>query len=101
MTDIIVKIMASLLSVLGLATKLIKNGRLCKCTGVYSSLVAQCVIGMFGKKLLGENNVEAVLQRLDRLTQDEGWMVSAQILSVVHGLDSNTRATMECAWCLF
>jgi len=41
MTDIIVKIMAELLSVLGLATKVIEQGRRCKCTGAYSSLVAQ------------------------------------------------------------
>jgi len=40
MTDIIVKIMAELLLVLGLATKLIKQGRVCKCTGAYSPLVA-------------------------------------------------------------
>ena len=37
MTDIIVNIMAELLSVLGLATKLIKQGQVCKCTGAYSS----------------------------------------------------------------
>ena len=35
MTDIIVKIMAELLTVLGLATKLIEQGRLCKCAGAY------------------------------------------------------------------
>jgi len=95
MTDIIVKIMAELLSVLGLATMLIKQGRRCKCTGAYSPLVAQCVIAMFAKKLLGKNDVEAVLQRLDQLTQDETRMATAQILGVDH------RIAMEGAWCLF
>jgi len=101
MTDIIVKIMAELLSVLGLATKLIKQGRLCKCTGAYSPLVAQCVTAMFTKKLLGENDVEAVLQRLDRLTQEEAWMTAAQTLGVVHRLETNMRVAIEGVWCPF
>ena len=101
MTDLIVKIMAELLSVLSLTTKLIEEGRLCKCTGAYSSLVAQCVTAMFTKKLLGENDVEAVLRRLDRLTQEEAWMATAQTLGVVHRLETNMRAVMEGAWCLF
>jgi len=95
MTDLIVKIMAELLSVLSLTTKLIKQGRLCKCTSAYSSVVAQCVIAMFAKKLLGKNDVEAVLQRLDQLTQEETRMATAQILGVVH------RLAMEGAWYLF
>jgi hypothetical protein len=101
MTDIIVKIMAELLTVLALATKRIQQGRACKCTGTYPSLVAQCVIVMFAKKLLGENDVEDALDRLDRLTQEEGRMATAQILGVVHRLESDVRVIMECAWCLF
>jgi len=101
MTDIIVRIMAELLSVLGLATKLIKQGRRCKCTGTYSSLVAQCVIAMFAKRLSGENDVEAVLQRLDRLTQDEARMATAQTLGVLHRLEANMLVAMDGAWCLF
>ena len=49
----------------------------------------------FAKKLLGESEVEAVLQRLDRLTQDEARMTVAQTLSVVHGLVGNIRIVME------
>ena len=40
----------------------------------------------FVKKLLGESEIEAVLQRLDRLTQDEARIGVAQTLGVVHGL---------------
>lgn len=95
MTGIIVEIMAVMLSVLSLATKLIQQGRVCKCTGAYSPLVAQCVIAMFAKKLAGNKDVEAALQRLDRLTQDEAWMVNAQTLDVVYRLERNIRAVME------
>ena len=57
--------------------------------------VAQRTIEKFAKKLLGESEVEAVLQRLDRLTQDEAHMTVAQTLSVVHGLVNNTKVVME------
>ena len=101
MTNIIAKIMAELLTVLSLATKRIKQGRVCKCTRTYPSLVAQRVIVMFAKKLLGENDVEDALDRFDRLTQEEGKMATAQILGVVYRLESDVRVIMECAWCLF
>jgi len=49
----------------------------------------------FVKKLLGETEVEAVLQRLDRLTQDEARTTAAQTLEVVYGLVKNTRVVMD------
>ena len=49
----------------------------------------------FVRKLLGENEVEAVLQRLDRLTQDEARTTAAQTLEVVHGLVQNMRVFMD------
>ena len=57
--------------------------------------MAQCAVEKFAKKLLGESEVEAVLQRLDRLTQDEARMTVAQTLGVVHGLVGNVRVVME------
>jgi hypothetical protein len=45
--------------------------------------------------LLGEGEVEAVLQRLDRLTQDEAGMTVAQTLGVVHGLVNNMKVVKE------
>ena len=43
------------------------------------------------KKILGENEVESVLQRLDRLTLDEARATAAQTLEVVHGLVQNMK----------
>ena len=57
--------------------------------------VAQCALEKFTKKLLGESEVEAVLMRLDRLTQEEARMTVAQTLGVVHGLVGNVRVVME------
>ena len=49
----------------------------------------------FAKKLLGDSEIEATVQRLDRLTQDEARMTVAQTLSVVHGLVGNVKVVME------
>ena len=95
MTDIIVKIVVELLSVLSLATKQIRQGRLSKPIIMYELLVSQFAIEKFAKKLFGESEVETVLQRLDRLTQDEARITVAQTLSVVHGLVNNTKVVME------
>jgi hypothetical protein len=48
------------------------------------------------KKILGENEVESVLQRLDRLTLDEARTSATQTLDVVHSLVQNMRAVMSC-----
>ena len=48
--------------------------------------VTKCNAAKFVKKLLGEKFVETVLQRLDRLTQDETRMTAAETLKVVYGL---------------
>ncbi|KAH9995407.1 hypothetical protein BJV74DRAFT_332766 [Russula compacta] len=79
MTEIMVKIMVELLSTLALATKQVQQGRPKK----------------FIKKLFGEKEVEAVLERLDRLTQDEARTTAAQTLEVVYGLFRNMRVVMD------
>ena len=49
----------------------------------------------FTKKLLGESETEAILQRLDRLTQEEARMTAAQTLEVVYGLFDNLNVVMD------
>ena len=61
----------------------------------FRDTIAQRDIEKFAKKLLGESEIEAVLQRLDRLTQDEGRMTVAQTLEVVHGLMNNVKIVMK------
>ena len=47
------------------------------------------------KKFFGEKDIELVLQRLDRLTQDEARITAAQTLEVVSGLVQNMRVVMD------
>ena len=96
MTDIITKIMVELISILALAKKQIHRGRL-------SKRVPAMIIGttskrdaeQFAKKLLGDSEIESILKRLDRLTQDEARMTVAQIFGIVHGLLNNMKVVMD------
>ena len=47
------------------------------------------------KKAFREQNVEAILQRLDRLNQAEAQTTAAQILEVVHVLVQGMRVVMD------
>jgi len=53
------------------------------------------IAAKYAKKLLGENEIESVLQRLDRLTGEESKMVVVQTLDVVYGLVNNMEVVME------
>ena len=46
-------------------------------------------------KLRGEKDIEATIQRLDRLTLDEGRATATQTLEVVYGLVQQKRAIMD------
>ena len=52
-------------------------------------------IEKFTKRLLGDSDVEAILQRLDRLTQEEARMTGTRTLEVVHGLFNNLKVIMD------
>lgn len=47
------------------------------------------------KKLRGEDDIEAVLHRLDRLTLDETRATAAQTLEVVYALFQQRRVVMD------
>jgi hypothetical protein len=96
-TEMVVKILVELLSALALATKQIKQGKPSESFfGEVLYYLTRChlnAVKLF-KKLLGEKDVEEVLQRLDRLTLDEARITAAQTLEVVHGLIQNMRVVM-------
>ncbi|KAH8985162.1 hypothetical protein EDB92DRAFT_2105691, partial [Lactarius akahatsu] len=75
MTDVIVRIMVEVLSIFAIATKEIKQGFAKK----------------FVKKLVGRRDIEDALQKLDRLTQEEARMATAEVLRVTHGVDDKVK----------
>ena len=97
MSDVVVKIMVEVLSVLALATKQINQGRFSKWYWYtpFQFSPFEPATEKFAKKILGESDVEAALQRLDRLTQEEARVTSAHTLEVVHGLFDALRVVMD------
>ena len=94
--EILVRIMVELLDVLALATQQIKQGRFSKFALVNPShLAAEHDTEKFTKKLLGENDIEAVLHRLDRLTMEESRVTATQTMEVVYGLFNNMKVVMD------
>jgi len=95
MMGVIVEIMAELLSVLALTTTQIKQGRLSKSFVAHGPPSAELAIERFIRRLFGDPKIEAVLQRLDRLTQEEARMATVQTLELVHGLVKNVGVVMD------
>ena len=60
-----------------------------------SVTISELFTEQFAKKLLGDSEIENILRRLDRLTQDEARMMEAHILEVVHCLMNNMKAVMD------
>ena len=98
MTDIVAKIMVELISILAVAKRQIGRGRLSKHR--FAIIVATTadlgrVAEQFAKKLLGDSEIETILKRLDRLTQEEARMTVAQTLAIVHGLLDNMKVVID------
>ena len=86
MTDIIVQIMVEVLSILGIVTKEIGQGKLSMSFQVDISTKVDHRAERFFKKLVGMKDVEDALQRLDKLTQEEARMAAAEILKITRGM---------------
>jgi hypothetical protein len=81
--------MVEVLTVVGTATKDVKRGRM-------SELISRCVflplstkfyLEKYLKKLIGDSDIEDSLQRLDKLTQEEAKMASAELLRITHSVE--------------
>ena len=92
MKEIIVKIMVEVLSILGIVTREIGQGRTSMSFPVDISLKINISVVTYLKKLIGRKDVEDALQRLDQLTQEEARMAAAEILTISRGIDDKVKA---------
>jgi hypothetical protein len=86
MDEIVMRTMVEVLSILAVTTRELKEGRPSEWALARPLYLTHCNAEKFVKALFGENDSEAVLQRLDRLTQEEARTTAAKILEVVYGL---------------
>jgi hypothetical protein len=77
MIDIIVKIMVEVLSILGIAMKEMKQGRLSMWSCTSGCCWLRNLSEKYLKKLIGKTEIEDALKRLDNLTNEEVRMAVA------------------------
>jgi hypothetical protein len=94
MNEILAKILVELSSTLALATRELKQGRSSESVLIGIHLTDHITVKSV-KELSGEKDIEAVLQRLDRLTQDEAKTTAAEILKVIYSLVQNMTVIMN------
>jgi len=96
MTEITAEIMAEVLIIVGMATKEVKRGQI-------SELIFSPVYGCsplsglekYLRKLIGNTDIEDSLQKLDKLTQEEARMASAEQLRIAHSVEGKVIGVGE------
>ena len=95
--DGIMKIMIDVLLILGIVTKEAGQGRTRMSILVDFSPNIDLLAGKFVKKLVGKNDVEDALQRLDKLTQEVAWLAETEgqeVLTVTCRYDDETEVVL-------
>ena len=59
------------------------------------SLLTEMFSGKYLKKLVGRTDIEDALKRLDKLTQEEARMATAQALKITHTVDVRVRGVAD------
>ena len=95
MKRIIVKIMAEVLSILGIVTKEIGQGSMSALFRVNISTMFDLRAEKFFKKLVGRKDVEDALQRLDELTQEEARMAAAETLTITRDIGDDVKGVIK------
>jgi hypothetical protein len=95
MIDIIVKIMVEVISILGIVTKEIRQGRTSTPFPMDISPKLDRHAEKYFKKLFGMKGVEDALQRLDKLTQEEARMAAAETLTIAHRVDERVQQVVN------
>jgi len=89
--ELLGKIMAQILSILALSTKVMTERRISKLIYAQFSFLADSVSEQFLKRLMGKTDVEDALLQLDLLTKEENLMAVAKTFEVAHHVDDNVN----------
>jgi hypothetical protein len=92
--DMVIKIMLELFSTLALATRDLKRGQSSEYVFIHVYLTKRRAVKSV-KKGFGDTEIEAILQRLDRLTQEEARATVPETLVVIYGLLQHMRMVMD------
>ena len=95
MMAVIVEIMVQVISILGIVTKEIKEGRISRpfVVDVFPNLTFHAE--KFSKRLFGINRLNDAFQQLDKLTKEEALMAEAEVLVIAARIDKNVEDIVE------
>ena len=92
MTDVIVKIMVEVITILGVVTKEVGQGRTSMSFLVDVHLPnIDLRAERFLKRLVGRKDIEDALQRLEKLTREEVRMAAAEALTISRDIDDTVK----------
>ena len=91
MLDIIVKIVVEVISVLGIVTKEIRQGKTSMSFLIDITRKAYLCAEKFLKTLAGRKDVEDAFRRLDKLTPEEALMAAAETMTVTRDIDDTVK----------
>jgi uncharacterized protein YoxC len=94
-TELLGKIMAQILLILALSTKVMTERRTSESVHGLWSFLADCDSEKFLKKLMGRSDVEDAVLRLDSLTKEESLMAVAKNLEVAQKNLEATKKNLE------
>ena len=99
MTEIMAKIMGEVLGIFGIVTKEIKQGRASEPITDHAFPVADRDPEKYLKKyynaLIGRTDIKDALSKLDRLTQEEIKLATAQTLKLAHDIKGGVKDVSE------
>jgi len=95
MTDMMVEVMVEVLSVLAIVTVEIKQRRRSQFVIRDFWVLTHISPEKFLNKLLGRNDVEDALKRMDKLTQEEAKMATAEVLKSTRNVDDNVKMLID------
>jgi len=95
MTAMMVEVMVEVLSVLAIVTVEIKQRQRSQFITSSFRVLTHVSLEKFLKKLLGRNDVEDALKRLDKLTQEEAKMATAEVLKSSRNVDDNVKMLID------
>ena len=87
MTDVMVKIMIEVITILGIVTKEVRQGRTSMSFLVFLFLKIDLRAERYLKSLVGRKDIESALQRLEKLTQEEVRMAIAETLTISRDIE--------------
>jgi hypothetical protein len=95
MMEMIIQIIVEVLSILGIAMKEIKQGRMSEQFTSTMSPLTERRSEKYGKKLIGRTDLADALKRLDKLTQEEARMAAVEVLRATHIIDERVRGVSK------